>query len=414
MPADKGARQDVRQRRAIARLSASGSLGGATLASPSGLQLVSSALSIDIGQSPSILAIDSTGLITQFVVASGTASNESVTITANGTGTLVLQTGSTHKGIEISDTGSAAKLGFYATTPIAQQTADRTTASILAKLAATGLILDSGSKGVPQVDTYTSTGANTWTKPSGAVFILAILIGGGGGGGGGRRGAAGTARLGGSGGGGGALTIWSGLASDLGATETVTVGAKGTGGAAAGADNTDGGTPTAGSNTTLGSVAKAEGGYAGAAGSATVPTPNASAYLAAAGSTPGGVGSFTVGGVAGASTCLSSGAGGGGGGGSSIGVTNVANNGSAGGKAGGNGLAGGTYTAGSAGGAGNNATTNGYPGSGGGGGDTGKNGGAGGWPGGGGGGGGAILNGTASGAGGDGADGIAVVITFFS
>src|SRR6266545_6512497 len=92
------------------------------------------------------------------------------------------------------------------------------------------------------VKTYTATGTSTWTKPFGARVVKAICIGAAGGGGGGRGSTAGTNRQGGSGGGGGAIAEGTFNASDLGATETITVGTGGTAGpGGSSADGTAGG-----------------------------------------------------------------------------------------------------------------------------------------------------------------------------
>lgn len=107
------------------------------------------------------------------------------------------------------------------------------------------------------------TASGTWTKPSGATFVMVEAWGGGGGGGSGRRGAAASARHGGDGGGGGAYVQRLFRASDLGATETVTIAAGGAGGAAQTVNSTNGINGTAGGNTTFGSWLTAYGGAGG-------------------------------------------------------------------------------------------------------------------------------------------------------
>jgi len=97
---------------------------------------------------------------------------------------------------------------------------------------------------ITQKDVYTVAGSYTWTKPTGARTIRAIAIGAGGGAASGRSTA--TA-AGGGGGGGGARADESFIASELGATLAVVVGAKGTGGAALAAGNNG----TAGTDSTL-------------------------------------------------------------------------------------------------------------------------------------------------------------------
>lgn len=77
---------------------------------------------------------------------------------------------------------------------------------------------------------FTSSGS--WSKQASTKWVIIYCWGGGGGGGSGRRGAAAAARTGGSGGGGGPFFWWQGPAEVFDTTETITVGAGGTGGAA--------------------------------------------------------------------------------------------------------------------------------------------------------------------------------------
>ena len=108
---------------------------------------------------------------------------------------------------------------------------------------------------VPNRQTFAASG--TWTKPTGT-WTLVRAWGGGGGGGGGKGIAAGTAHPGGGGGGGGACTEQWFLASTLGATETITIGAGGTAGTGGSAvDGVNGGV---GGNTSFGTWAYAYGG----------------------------------------------------------------------------------------------------------------------------------------------------------
>ena len=78
-------------------------------------------------------------------------------------------------------------------------------------------------------DVFTSSG--TWTKPVGCRLVEVTCVGGGGGSAGAGVAATPEYRIGGGGGGGGAAKA-SFLASNLNATETVTVGTGGSGGAA--------------------------------------------------------------------------------------------------------------------------------------------------------------------------------------
>jgi len=115
------------------------------------------------------------------------------------------------------------------------------------------------------VQTFTSSG--TWTKPSGANFVMVEVLGAGAGGGSGRRGASASLRTGGSGGGGGAFMTKTFLASEIGSRVTVTVGAGGTGGAARTADNSNGVNGVLGGQSAFGNYLRVWGGQAGGGGS---------------------------------------------------------------------------------------------------------------------------------------------------
>ena len=137
-----------------------------------------------------------------------------------------------------------------------------------------------GVAGIFSVDvqTFSTSGSHTWTKPDNALFSEVVVIGAGGGGGGGCRRAAGITRTAGAPGGSGAVS-WAKIpASSLGATENLSVGAKGTGGAGAAADNSDGSAGTNGGDSWFGGtstapVLAATGGRGGGGGSTSSSTP---------------------------------------------------------------------------------------------------------------------------------------------
>lgn len=263
------------------------------------------------------------------------------------------------------------------------------------------------------VQVFASSG--TWTKPSGARSVDVTCIAAGGGGSSGRV-AAGP--QGGGGGAGGGYVNRTGIpASILGATETVTVGLGGAGGAGVTLINGSTNIGTAGGSSSFGPWATAGGGNgAGLSGAAGASSARA-AWLGGG----GGAGGSNAVGSAGSNSAISPAGGGGGAGQDSIPTTQYA--GGAGGAVLGNALAGGTGAAGTvgggAGGAGSVVTGSSVHAGGGGGGGgsaTSTNGGAGGAGanyGGGGGGGGCCAFGFTSGAGGAGANGIIVVVTYF-
>lgn len=280
------------------------------------------------------------------------------------------------------------------------------------------------------------TSSDTWTKDADAVYIKVVGWSGGSGGGSGRRGAAASERGGGSGGCMSGSFLYEGDAGNFDTTESVTIGAGATGGAAQTVDDTDGsnggdaGISSFGDLEINGFFTRGEGGgttqkNGGASSKIATATFYSKTYDGSV--TDGGYGRVTAGGdgvdqpkedVFGGNLGVGSAGGGGG-----VNSSNVAANGGRGGNVrtingGSTVLAGGTAGAasGGAGGAGNaggtSVTTGGFMccGTGGGGGagneaGAGGDGGDGAIPGGAGGGGGASVNGSNSGAGGDGARG---------
>jgi hypothetical protein len=116
----------------------------------------------------------------------------------------------------------------------------------------------------PDIQTFNSLGAGTWTKPTGFTpkYVVVFCFGAGGGGGAGGSNTGSNFRYGGSGGGGGARAVAFFQASELGTTEDLSVGTGGTPGVpgGSGAAGGDGG---AGGNSTFGTTVRVTGGGGG-------------------------------------------------------------------------------------------------------------------------------------------------------
>jgi hypothetical protein len=130
-----------------------------------------------------------------------------------------------------------------------------TTGQVLSKINSADFNVEwstaSGGGGV-DVQTFSTAGTTTWTKPAGAKYVIGYMWGSGGGGGSGARNATTGIRSGGSGGAGGGLLKFTIEASLLSATESVVIGAGGVGGASVTVDNTNGNLASLGGNTSFG------------------------------------------------------------------------------------------------------------------------------------------------------------------
>jgi len=200
--------------------------------------------------------------------------------------------------------------------------------------------LEYGSVASASIQEFTSSG--TWTKPSGANFVMVEALGGGGGGGSGQITSAGSDQWGGCGGGGGAYAYRVFKASELPSSVVVTVGAGGTGGAAKTGTSENGAAGTNGGNSSFGNLLVAYRGAGGPGGSISQDGGIGGGVLGTSGEPSNNGGNVTSGTFQGAF----------GSGGGSMGnsAARTYSSGFGGGSGGGQGVKGGTASAGAAGG----------------------------------------------------------------
>lgn len=219
-------------------------------------QTVASATTCNIlGANTPAVSISGTTTITSL----GTGTNKvrfvtftgALTLTHNGTSLILpgaanITTAAGDTCIIVSDGSSNARVYAYqAATALTPGTYTNASVTVTARGSVAGI--SNGTIEAVNLQTFTSTGANTWTKPAGATANTRTLIEAWGGGGGGN-----SQTHGGGGGGGGYQYLWI-TTSLLGSTETATVG---TGGAT-------GNPASAGGNSTFGAWLTA---YAGGGG----------------------------------------------------------------------------------------------------------------------------------------------------
>jgi hypothetical protein len=149
---------------------------------------------------------------------------------------------------------------------------------LVAQLLAAQIVAVYGGRISINVRQYTAD--DTYTKPSNLLFAHVLAVGGGGGGASGEKRPNGTISNGGGGGGCGAVARRILQASEIGGTETITIGTGGNGGASVTTNNTAGNNGANGGDTSFGSLVIAKGGLGavGQAAGATVAfnlsTPN--------------------------------------------------------------------------------------------------------------------------------------------
>ena len=212
--------------------------------------------------------------LTQGTGVTITNGNGSITIAATGSGGTVTNVGTSNGPAPINGltlTGGPITGSGTVTLGGAVNASTITTGTLAVGNGGTGLttvgtsgnvLTSNGSAWVSQaaagganVQTFSATG--TYTKPTGAKFVMVELWGAGGGGTSGTSGPDSGGGTGGAGGGGGAYTYRMFAAPAIGATETVTIGAGGSGGPSAGPNIAAG---SNGGTTNFGTILYAYGG----------------------------------------------------------------------------------------------------------------------------------------------------------